>query len=249
MEEISKSLCEFASMQGHSLEIQSKNKCDMVMDKILEFVTTGDYKPGDRLPPENFFTERFNVSRVTVRESIKKLSSMGVVTVKHGQGTFVNKISPSTLMLQLYPLMMLNKSDLGQLYDARICLESGIAGLAAKNRTQEDLDKLNGLVPLMNECIKDVNVERYNQLDMEFHTLIGNAAKNDILLMMYKMLNEVRKRGILISNRTLEAITQSIQVHATLLKAIEQQDVDGARATMMEHIIFSKSAAVKQFEE
>jgi len=248
MDDITKGLSDFASMQGRSLEIESKNKCDMVMDKILEFMTTGDFQPGDRLPPENFFTERFNVSRVTVRESIKKLSSMGVVSVRHGQGTFVNKITPSTLMLQLYPMMMMNKSDLEQIYDARICLETGIAGLAARNRTQQDLDKLKGLLPMMDESIKDANVERFSQLDMELHTFIGNAAKNEVLVTMYKMLNEVRKRGILLSNQTLEVITQSNQVHAMLLEAIERQDVESAQTIMTEHLRFSKVTIMKQFE-
>ena len=249
MEDSAKSLSDFAIMQGHSIEIQSKNKCDMVMDRILEFVTTGEFNPGDRLPPETFFTERFNVSRVTVRESIKKLSSMGVVSVKHGQGTFLNKITPSTLMLQLYPLMMLNKTDLFQLYDARMYLESGIAELAAKNRTLEDLERLKGLITLMNECLKNTNLERYNELDMEFHTYIGNASKNDILLMMYKMLNEVRKRGIYLSNRTIDDIKHSIKAHKNLVDAIEHNDCEAARLAMMGHIYFSKNAAIKELGE
>ena len=233
-------------MQDHGMEIESRNKCDLVMDKILEFVTSGEYKPGDRLPPENFFSERFNVSRVTVRESIKKLSSMGVVSVRHGQGTFVNKVSPSTLMLQLYPLMMLNKDDISQLYDARMYLESSIAELAAKNRTQENVVQLKDLLSQMDDCVVHTDVERYNQLDVAFHTLIGNAAKNEILLTIYEMLNEVRKRGIYMSNRDAEDLRHSIGAHGQLVDAIERRDANAARTAMMRHIQFSKDAAVRQ---
>ena len=229
---------------GHGLEIESRNKCDLVMDRILEFVTNGEYKPGDRLPPENYFSERYGVSRVTVRESIKKLSSMGVVTVKHGQGTFVNKVSPSTLMLQLYPLMMLNKNDLGQLYDARMALESSITELAAKNRTQDDIARMKTLLIEMDGCLKASDTERYSQLDIGFHTLIGNASKNEILLTIYQMLDEVRKRGIYMSNRDAEDLKHSIAVHRQLVEAIERGDSDAARATMMRHLQYSKDAAV-----
>jgi GntR family transcriptional repressor for pyruvate dehydrogenase complex len=233
-------------MQEHGLEIESRNKCDLVMDRILEFVTNGEYKPGDRLPPENYFSERFGVSRVTVRESIKKLSSMGVVTVKHGQGTFVNKVSPSTLMLQLYPLMMLNKDDLGQLYDARIALESSIAELAARSRTQEDVTRMKALLSEMEGCLKGSDTVRYSQLDIELHTLIGNAAKNEILLTIYQMLDEVRKRGIYMSNRGAEDLKHSLNAHSQLVEAIENGDGEAARVTMMHHLQYSKSAAVGQ---
>jgi len=230
----------------HGLEIESRNKCDLVMDRLLEFMTTGEYKPGDRLPPENFFAERFGVSRVTVRESIKKLSSMGVVTVRHGYGTFVNKVSPSTLMLQLYPLMMLNKDDVGQLYDARIALESSIAYLSAQNRTQEDVAQMKALMSEMDDCLQGLDTRRYSALDIELHTLIGGAAKNEILLTIYQMLDEVRKRGIYMSNRGPEDLKHSIAAHRQLVEAIENGDGEAARATMMRHIQYSKKAALGQ---
>lgn len=227
-------------------EIISKSKCDIVTDRIMEFIATGEYKPEDKLPPENFFTESFNVGRGTIRESFKKLSSMGVVTVKQGQGTFVNKITPSTLMVQLYPLMMMNSSDFGQLYDARMYLESGIAQLAAKNRTQEDIDKLEVLIFLMEECVKKSLFERYSQLDIEFHTLIGNIAKNDILLAIYKMLNEVRKRSIYMSNTNNERLNHSIDSHKKLVIAIKNQEIETIRDIMIKHIEYSKAAAIRK---
>jgi len=235
-----------SGMQVHGHEIESRNKCDLVMDRILEFVTNGEYKPGDRLPPENYFSERFGVSRVTVRESIKKLSSMGVVTVKHGQGTFVNKVSPSTLMLELYPLMMLNKDDLNQLYDARIALESSIAELAAKNRTPDDVAHMKALLPEMDNCLNNADTGRYSQLDIQLHTLVGTAAKNEILLTIYQMLDKVRKRGIYMSNRGAEDVKHSIATHRQLVEAIERGDGEAARATMIRHLQYSKSAAVGQ---
>jgi len=149
-------------------------------------------------------------------------------------------------MMQLYPLMMLNKNDVGQLYDARMYLESGIAELAAKNRTQEDIDKMKGLIPIMKECMENAQFTRYNELDMEFHTLIGNASKNDILLNIYKMLNEVRKRGIYMSNSSVDALKHSIKMHMKLLEAIENQDYEISRITMIDHICYSKAAAVKR---
>ena len=248
MEDKTKGLSEYATVQGHAIEFQSKNKCDIVMDKIIEYIAAGEYKPDDRLPPESFFTEYFNVSRVTIRESIKKLSSMGVVTVKHGQGTFVNKITPSTFMLQLYPLMMLNKNDVSQLYEARIYLESDIAELAAKNRTKEEIEKLRGLIHLMEECIKESQFEKYNGIDMEFHTLIGVASKNDLLVTMYKMLNEVRKRGIYMSNASVEALRHSIKSHIKLLEAIENKDCERSRKLMIEHLDYSRTAAVEKIK-
>ncbi len=56
---------------------------------IQEKVSTGSWKPGDRIPSENEIGEEFNISRTTIRQAIGELVNEGVLNRKHGVGTFV----------------------------------------------------------------------------------------------------------------------------------------------------------------
>ena len=72
------------------MKIKSKSKCDLLTEEIIGQIVQGVYRPGDKLPPENELIAAYQVSRVTVRESLKKLSAMGIVSICQGDGTFIN---------------------------------------------------------------------------------------------------------------------------------------------------------------
>jgi len=197
---------------------------------------------GDKLPPENVLAERFGVSRVTLRESFKQLSAMGVISIRQGEGTFVNKITPSDLIEPLLPLMLaeINDYDIDDIFEARICLESGIAQMAAKNRTDDDILKLRELISDMDKCLHIEDLDCYNNLDLQFHTMIAEASKNKILLSMYLMLNEVRTRSIHISNIDVASANNSFSQHQKILSALEQQDIVNTASIMNAHLSFSR---------
>ncbi|MDZ4093557.1 MAG: GntR family transcriptional regulator, partial [Paracoccaceae bacterium] len=62
---------------------------EIVAKRILEMVTSRALKPGDQLPPERELAEMLNVSRPSVREAIRGLSILGVVTSRQGGGAFI----------------------------------------------------------------------------------------------------------------------------------------------------------------
>jgi GntR family transcriptional repressor for pyruvate dehydrogenase complex len=222
-------------------KIRSVNKSAMVIEKLLDYIINGHFKPGDRLPPENILTGSFGVSRVTIRESLKQLQSMGVISIRQGEGTFVNKLTPARIIEPLLPLLRLEMKSLDELFEARICIETGIAQLASRNRTQEDIDRMKALIQPMEDCLQSENYLVYNELDAQFHALIGEAAKNEILFNMYMMLKEIRNKNISITNSTIASIVYSIYKHKELLDAIERQDVINIASIMRVHLSFAKS--------
>lgn len=62
-----------------------------ITDDLRSEIAAGQYAPGSRLPTEVELSERFGVSRPTVRNAIRQLEALGLVTTRHGSGTFVNK--------------------------------------------------------------------------------------------------------------------------------------------------------------
>ncbi|WP_312692778.1 GntR family transcriptional regulator [Caproiciproducens sp.] len=62
---------------------------EQLKDAIVEKISEGTYKEGDQLPSERQLSEMYNISRVTVRQTLNKLVQDGVLVKKHGKGNFV----------------------------------------------------------------------------------------------------------------------------------------------------------------
>jgi GntR family transcriptional repressor for pyruvate dehydrogenase complex len=223
-------------------KVNAKNKTKLIVEKVLDMIAQGEFKTGEQLPPENVLSREFGVSRTTLRESFKQLSAMGIVVIRQGEGTFVNKISPSNLIEPLMPLMLLDMSDydIDEIYEARSCLESSIAQIAATKRTEEDLEELRNLLNLMDSCLSNEDFEHYSQLDLQFHTKIAEASKNRIMISMYMMLNEVRTRSIRISNLCHSFVNYSIMKHKEIFNALDRQDVVNIASIVNTHLAFSR---------
>ena len=69
--------------------IKKVNVGQMVFDQMQELLIRGEWKPGDRLPSENELAEMFNVSRITIRQALQKLSVLGLVETRFGEGSVV----------------------------------------------------------------------------------------------------------------------------------------------------------------
>lgn len=61
----------------------------VVADGVRQAIADGVYRPGERLPPENELAQAWGVSRTTLRQAIAVLEQEGMVSRKHGIGTFV----------------------------------------------------------------------------------------------------------------------------------------------------------------
>jgi DNA-binding transcriptional regulator YhcF (GntR family) len=72
-----------------------------VIARIVELIRTGNLRPGDRLPPERELVEIFAISRPSLREAMRALSTLGIVESRHGGGTFVTDLDARTLLAPL----------------------------------------------------------------------------------------------------------------------------------------------------
>src|SRR5512134_3555627 len=76
-------------MQSSSIKIDSRPLYDQAIDALNRFIVQGGYKPGDKLPGEAELSKHLGISRPTLREAMGSLECQGVITRRHGVGTFV----------------------------------------------------------------------------------------------------------------------------------------------------------------
>lgn len=227
-------------MEDYLPKKNQMTKCDYVVEQLKEGIISGTYKPGDQLPPEASLCEMFSVSRITVREALKKLNMMGLVDIRQGRGTFVKAVDLGLFMKPLFQLIDFDEIDVEAIYTAREFIEGGTAYLAASVRTEFELTVLRNLLQNIRQCIADQDAVKLYDYDQAFHTAIAKASHNPILLSILQPLEEIDTACVKRFDKYLLQIKNCYYEHYEIFRAIEQQDPEAAREAMVAHARNSK---------
>lgn len=221
-------------------KISNKKKCDQVVEQIKESIIRGVYKTGDKLPPEPTLCEMFGVSRITIRESLKKLNMMGLVDIRHGSGTYVKNIDLGTFMRPMFQLIEFDDIDIKTIYDARKIIEGGTAYLAALNRTEEECEKLRDILLHFREAVKAKDLVLIRRLDSEFHIQLAKMSHNTLLQACVTTIEEINQacvKRISKANVTLEG---NYAEHYAIYEQIEKQNPEEAKKAIIAHAVSSE---------
>ena len=212
--------------------MKDKRLYHSVADKIKKLIKDGEYPPGTRLPGERELAERFDVSRVTIREAEIALQALGYVNIKTGSGVYV--LDPAGQGSEGLP-------DISafELTEARLLFESEAAALAAREISDETWEMLDELVEAMANDDPQ-GEEAAQQADREFHLTIaaasGNAAVRYIVETLWKMRTELPAvRDVHAAICAVEGAEHRHAEHADVLTALRNRDPASARQAMREH--------------
>ncbi|MDF2596222.1 MAG: GntR family transcriptional regulator [Clostridia bacterium] len=201
-------------------------------------------KPGDRIPSEAELLEFYDVSRSTIREAIKILTSRNIVEVKRGIGTFVAEkqtIGDDLLGFKLYK----NNYTLGRdIFALRYMIEPGIAKMAALNRDEEDVKEIERLCKDVEKLISSgfPHLEK----DREFHSAISSASKNLVISKLIPIINESIEVFIENTNNSLKQ--ETIKTHRKIVEAIKSCDGEAAYRAMEEHLKVNLEDMTSKYE-
>ncbi|WNO54306.1 FadR/GntR family transcriptional regulator [Stakelama saccharophila] len=203
-----------------------------IIDTLQEEITSGKYRPGERLPPERELVERFDVSRLTLREAMIGMEIMGLVEARRGSGVYVTErpgatVSPSDLDIGAF-----------ELTEARRLVEGEAAALAAVTADPADVAELR---EILDQMIAENERELHDEVaDRDFHLRIAQATRNAAIVLLMKTLWDVRHRSPL-CEKMLERSRRSgvkprIDDHRAIVDAIAAADAHGARKAMRDHL-------------
>lgn len=209
---------------------------DKVADLLLESITRGEVKPGERLPSERALGEQFGVSRTVIREAVRALVAKGVIEVRTGSGLRVAAVNASAVTESM-TLFLRGQTgmDYGTIHEVRAMIEIQVAGRAAARRTDDDLRRLHLTCERMAAAEPD-DVATASQSDVDFHRTLAEATHNELYVIMLDsigdILLEVRRETLGVPGR----IARGVEAHREILARVEAHDVEGARAAMMAHL-------------
>lgn len=122
------------------LPVGDEGRVEQVEQRLIQAVTGGVLRPGERLLSESELARVLRVSPVTVREALGLLRDRGLITTKRGRtgGSFLTEAADPVIFARarLTRLTRLGLRDLGQHYAA---IGSACAALAARRARAEEI--------------------------------------------------------------------------------------------------------------
>ena len=147
---------------------------EYVIDNIKGMIIRGELKQGEKIPSERELAERFNVSRVPIREALKILEYMGILDSTQGDGTYVRNFTVPDLIERMNFAVIGTADTIMDLLELRINLECFAAYHAALRRTDGDIAQFRKALLDMREAKRDSTLDeetitRLRQLSHRFH--------------------------------------------------------------------------------
>ncbi|TIC79339.1 FadR/GntR family transcriptional regulator [Nocardioides sp. GY 10127] len=208
---------------------------DTAIRRIKQMITTGELKPGDRLPPEKDLSERLGISRSSMREAVKALEVIRVLDVRRGDGTYVTSLEPALLLEAVSFVADLHDDDtLLEIFGVRRILEPAAVALAAARITEEDVAELRAQLALVDE---DTPVDELVQHDLAFHASIVRLAGNTYLATLLESLSVRTVRARVWRGLTQDnAAERTLAEHAAIVDALEMRDGSLGESLTTAHI-------------
>jgi GntR family transcriptional repressor for pyruvate dehydrogenase complex len=216
-------------------KLNKENLSDQIISQIKELIAQGIFKPGDMLPSERELATKLGVSRLPLREALKTLQFINVIEAKPGSGYMIKDLKVANLLDVLDEACEPGQDILNDLKEMRITIEVKAVELACCRKTARDLEKMREAIEEMEIAIED-EPEKVIEGSIKFHNAVLKASHNKlfvaILAYFSDVLNEGRKRSLMIKNRYKIAIEE----HKRIYQAIEAGDVGTATNLMKIHL-------------
>ncbi len=211
---------------------------EQVAEQITTWISENGLQPGDRIPPERELAQRLGVSRATLSQALVALEVIGVVAVRHGDGTVVTQQRSRRIV----EAIRAHADRIPEIIDTRDALETKIAALAAARRTDDDLARIDEALDAMEADIEAGG--RGVEGDERFHGAVTTAAHS---LLLARLMDEI---GDLIRETRIESLSQpdrprsSLAGHRAIAEAIRAQQPEAASEAMHAHVSMVSDVAL-----
>jgi GntR family transcriptional repressor for pyruvate dehydrogenase complex len=216
--------------------IPNVNRAEEVARKLADFIRSGAFALGARLPGEHAIAEQFGVSRTVVREAVARLKTEGLVTTRQGDGAFVGDWRSVTL--QLDPAISQDLESVLMIDELRKGLEAEAAALAAVRRSDGEMKKIEAA----RARVAKITTARGDSVvaDVAFHRAIAEATHNPYYVAVLDYLTQFVVPAVRASRghtALREDFAREVEAeHREIAAAIRRRDDNAARAAAQNHL-------------
>ena len=217
-----------------SIKNQRLDSATAVRARLQALIQNDLTASNGQLPTERVICVSMGVSRRAVRRALETLEAEGLIWRRQGKGTFAGQAPDPN---QVLAAGIVGETDFMDVMGARLCIEPGLAGMAAVNAGPADIERMRNLA---RRTLDSTDADSTELWDGALHRLIARTAGNAPLLTAFSMLDEIRGnaswRGLRSKARSVETLKISDREHRAIIDAIEAGVPARAEAAMRAHL-------------
>ena len=207
-----------------------------VAEQLKESIVSGHFNPGEKLPSERDLAEQFQVSRVAIREALRKLEHAGFIVIRQGVtgGAYVTDLTFEYLVNAFLDLFLADKISIPELHHVRLLIEPEVARLAASNTTSEYAQRLKEALDIEELPITSLSadVDRKQRVHFILAEMCGNRFFEALMRSLLGLTKEV-----------VEAVNPDPDyvhpkgMHRSVVEAVVAGNAEAAAEAMKKHTI------------
>lgn len=208
-----------------------------VINQILTFIKDGKWLAGEKIPNENELSKHFGVSRNSIREALKVLEHLKIISSRAGRGTFVLEDSIQNIQVMELVNTLREKSTYASLMDTRLIIEPELTYRAALEATEEEIQNLENIIAVSINAIEEGNYFT-NTVGFSFHMELAKISKNEIL---YKFLESITLellslRQEIMKEHDKKDLLKEINEHKIIFNHVKFKKPEDAKNAMYQHL-------------
>ncbi|MDA5557701.1 GntR family transcriptional regulator [Shimia sp. MMG029] len=205
--------------------VKKQSLPELITNDLRERILSGDLKEGEAIRQE-LLAEEYEVSRMPVREALKRLSAEGLVQWENNRGGYVMKHS---------------LREIGEIFDLRVLLEVDLFRRAIPKMGALEFEKCEEILTDMETSYRQDDVSRWGKLNYDYHCALYSAAGRRLSDEMLARLNVHSDRYVRIHLSVMRQREPAQQEHRKLLELARAGNVDGACELLTRHITRTKA--------
>jgi len=210
----------------------------ILANRFRELILCGEFPDGSHMPSEREMMNTTGLSRGSVREALRILETEGLVQTRPGRygGTVVALPTDKQLARQVSIFAKGRGIPIEALLEAREGFEPLLAELAAKNRTEADIETLRAISTRLEVAVK-TNAEEFLRINVEWHLALATASHNPLLIAFLRSISDLILDATQHDKFTSEAVREIVVLaHARILEAVANRVPAAARRRMQRHV-------------
>ncbi len=207
-----------------------------VANQLKQSILLGHFNTGDKLPAERNLAEEFQVSRVAIREALRKLENSGFIVTRQGVtgGAYVTDLTFEHLINAFLDLFLADKISVPELGQVRLFIEPEVARLAASKITPEYARRLKEALDIEELPISSLSEDMERK--QKVHIILAEMSSNRILEALVRSLMGLTRRAV----EAAEADPRFMHpagMHRPIVEAVLRGDAEAAAEAMKKHSI------------
>ena len=224
--------------------MEQKSIVDRIISRLIEAVTSGQLKPGQKIPTETELADSMGVGRNSVREAIKALVTVGVLVIRRAEGTFVTDGFNDRMMEPMIYGLILEGGSTVAVLELRHIFEVGVLQLAIEKAAEEDLVRLRASLKFLEKTIlKAPTNEAIMMADIAFHDgllrIAGNPLLEKISFVVERIARDSRQKA-LERFRANGELGEMLELHRNYYDVVVSRDVARVMDVVNEHFRYWK---------